>query len=122
MNINSIQQQPTTFKSKVNKGYEAASFLKGYSNSKSPIKTQIRELENNGISDLVFIDLVTLADNTRKLVMRVIRDAGRNGYKGTAEVILDDSLKSLNLKSMYNSASKKLDTPVSRYRELSEIA
>ena len=120
MNINSIQQQPTTFKSKVNRGYEAVSYLK-VTKSKVPIKTQIKELENNGINDLVYIDLVK-NNNINKLIMHVIRDAGRTGYKGTVELILEKPSTPINLKAMYKEATMNMNTKVSNYRELSDIS
>jgi hypothetical protein len=123
MNINSIQQQPATFKSKVNRNYEALSYLKGIKNHNMPIKTQMQEIENNGISDLVFIELVTLPDKTRKLVMQVVRDGGNKGYKGISEKILESATgENLNLKAMYTDAVKNLNTPVSRYKELAKLA
>lgn len=124
MHINPTQQQPTTFKSKVNRSYEAASILKTLkSKNGTPIRTQMKSLETNGISDLVFIDYKVETDNIGKLIMQVIRDAGNKGYKGVSEVQIErTSCTAINLVSMYNEAVKNLNVPVSRYKELYAIA
>ena len=125
MNINSVQQQPTTFKSKVNRSYEALSVLKGLkSKNGTPFGKQIKSLENNGIPDLVFIGYEAAANDGGKLIMQVIRDAGGNkGYKGVSEVLIGQKSNAvISLTSMYNDAVKNLNTPISRYKELSALA